>query len=112
MNTEEMRERLLDEIKCIPDVRVAEVCDLLHFFRVGLEKAAPREGAAADLMSFAGSWSDMPEEQFASLAAEWRERRRELVEVLEEWILLKLQDHERVPVVNGIDLSMRKAVGA
>ena len=75
MTTKEMRERLLDEIRGIPDTRVAEVYDLIHFFRVGLEKVALGGGAVADLMSFAGSWSDMPDEQFASLAAEWQKRR-------------------------------------
>lgn len=55
--------------------RVAEVCNLIHFFRVGLVKAIPGGGSAAALMSFAGCWSDMPEEQFASLATEWQERR-------------------------------------
>jgi hypothetical protein len=76
MTTKEMRERLIDEIRGIPDTRVAEVYDLIHFFRVGLEKAVPGGGAAADLMSFAGSWSDMPEEAFSSLATEWQERRK------------------------------------
>lgn len=46
-------------------------------------KAVPGGGAAADLMSFAGSWSDLPEEQFASLAAEWQERRHGMIIVKE-----------------------------
>jgi hypothetical protein len=75
MTTKEMRERLIDEIRGIPDTRVAEVYDLIHFFRVGLEKAVPGAGSVADLMSFAGCWSDMPDEQFTSLATEWQERR-------------------------------------
>ena len=57
----------------------------------------------AEIPGFAGVWAN---------ARTLEECRRELVEVLEEWILLKLQDHEQVPVVDGIDLSMRKAVGA
>ena len=57
----------------------------------------------AEIPGFAGVWAN---------ARTLEECRRELVEVLEEWILLKLQDHEQVPVVAGIDLSMRKAVGA
>ena len=28
--------------------------------------------------------------------------RKELIEVLEEWLVLKLRDHEPVPVVRGI----------
>ena len=57
----------------------------------------------AEIPGFAGVWAN---------ARTLEECRRELVEVLEEWILLKLQDHEQVPVVDGIDLSIRKAVGA
>ena len=57
----------------------------------------------AEIPGFAGVWAN---------ARTLEECRRELVEVLEEWILLKLQDHEQIPVVDGIDLSMRKAVGA
>ena len=36
--------------------------------------------------------------------------RQELIEVLEEWIILKFQDGDQVPVVNGIDINIKKAV--
>lgn len=57
----------------------------------------------AEIPGFDGVWAN---------AKSLEECRRELVEVIEEWILLKLQDHERIPVVDGIDLTLRKAVGA
>jgi predicted RNase H-like HicB family nuclease len=34
--------------------------------------------------------------------------RMELIEVLEEWLILKLKDNDPVPVVNGIDINIRK----
>ena len=34
--------------------------------------------------------------------------REELEEVLEEWILLRISQHLRVPVVDGIDLTVRE----
>lgn len=36
--------------------------------------------------------------------------RLELIEVLEEWLILKLKDGDYVPVVNGIDINIRKVV--
>lgn len=39
------------------------------------------------------------------------ECRSELVEVLEEWIMLKIRDNESIPEINGLTLSVRKVVG-
>jgi predicted RNase H-like HicB family nuclease len=36
--------------------------------------------------------------------------RLELIEVLEEWLILKLKDDDPVPVVNGIDINIKKVV--
>lgn len=38
--------------------------------------------------------------------------RRELIEVLEEWLILKFADHERVPVVRGIDINIKEVSAA
>lgn len=40
------------------------------------------------------------------------ECRRELVEVLEEWIMLKIRDNDHVPVVKGIDLNIKETTAA
>ena len=34
--------------------------------------------------------------------------RRELQEVLEDWLMLKLRDGDELPVVDGIDLNLQK----
>jgi predicted RNase H-like HicB family nuclease len=34
--------------------------------------------------------------------------RRELMEVLEEWLLLKIKDNEPIPTIKGIDINIRK----
>jgi len=34
--------------------------------------------------------------------------RRELQEVLEDWLMLKLRDGDDLPVVNGIDLNLQR----
>ena len=33
--------------------------------------------------------------------------RRELIEVLEEWILLKTRDHEDIPIIEGININVK-----
>lgn len=37
--------------------------------------------------------------------------RRELLEVLEEWLLLKLRDHDPIPPVGGVKLGVAEAAG-
>ena len=36
--------------------------------------------------------------------------RAELLEVLEEWLILKLRDNDPIPEIEGIDLKIKKAV--
>jgi predicted RNase H-like HicB family nuclease len=37
------------------------------------------------------------------------ECRQELQEVLEDWLLLKVHDHDPLPVIDGIDLNLKAA---
>jgi len=37
MTTTHLRERLIQEVDCIPADRLGEVLDFLHFFRLGIE---------------------------------------------------------------------------
>ena len=37
------------------------------------------------------------------------ECRKELMEVLEEWLLLKIRDKDPIPVVKGIDINIKEA---
>lgn len=34
--------------------------------------------------------------------------RKELIEVLEEWLILKIQDKDILPVIKGIDLNIKE----
>ena len=34
--------------------------------------------------------------------------RRELMEVLEEWLILKIKDDDPIPVIKGININIRK----
>ncbi len=72
MTSTQLREKLRDEIGEIPDSRLQEIYDVIHFFRLGLEKEAPKK---SDAMRFAGAWEDM--QDFESFEAELKQRRRE-----------------------------------
>lgn len=71
MTTSELRNKLRDEIRDLPDSRLQEVFDIIHFFRLGLEREPPT--TVSDVMRFAGAWEDM--EDADGFEAELRERR-------------------------------------
>ena len=75
-SSDQLREKLQQEILDIPESRLQEIYDVVHFYRIGLVQETnqhPR-GAAPDVMRFAGSWQDMPE--FEDFEAELTQRRR------------------------------------
>ena len=57
----------------------------------------------AHIPEFEGVWANAPTVE---------ECRRELLEVLEEWILLKVRDGDPLPVVGGMEFKIKRvAVG-
>jgi hypothetical protein len=68
-----MIDRVIEEVRRVPEDRLAELYDFVHFFRKGLEAAEQRP---ADPMRFAGAWADMPEGEFLGLLSEITERRK------------------------------------
>ena len=67
------RSQVYQEIDRIPEERLPEIYNLLHFFRLGLERA---EESELSVMRFAGSWKNMPDETFAAFMRETTERRQ------------------------------------
>ena len=72
MTSMQLREKLREEIRNLPDSRLQEAFDFIHFFQLGLERDA--SPAAPDVMRFAGAWEDMPD--FEAFEADLRQRRR------------------------------------
>ncbi|NBC12820.1 MAG: hypothetical protein GVY09_05645 [Gammaproteobacteria bacterium] len=72
MTASELRSRLQNEIRDLPDSRLQAVYDLVHFFHLGLEGEQAR--SQPDVMRFAGAWQDMAD--FDLFEAEIRDRRR------------------------------------
>lgn len=68
-----IRGRVIDEIKRIPENKLSEVYDFLHFFRIGLQKS---KGHVEQIMKFAGCWNDMSEEVFNDFFEEITQRRK------------------------------------
>jgi len=56
----------------------------------------------ADIPGFTGVWANAPTVEIC---------RRELVEVLEEWVLLKLRDNDPIPVIDGIEMKIGEVAG-
>lgn len=68
------RERVIEEIKLMPDHKLQEVYDVLHYFRLGLQKP---EKNSDRIMKFAGCWEDMPEEAFREFLKDVKDRREQ-----------------------------------
>lgn len=78
---------------------------LLEYIQATLEKAEYKQldnnTWFAEVPGFEGVWANGKTVENC---------RKELVEVLEDWLLLKLRDGDPVPVVNGIDISIKEEV--
>jgi predicted RNase H-like HicB family nuclease len=57
----------------------------------------------AEIPDFEGVWAN---------AATVEECRHELVEVLEEWLVLKIRDHDPVPEIEGIGIQIKEVLAA
>ena len=64
--------KIIAEINLIPKDKRKELYDLIHKFRIGLERS---HNNIDEIMQFAGSWSDMPEEDFSDFYEEIEQRR-------------------------------------
>lgn len=80
---------------------------LLEYLEKALEKAEYRkledDSWFAQIPDFEGVWAN---------GKTVEECRGELLEVLEEWIFLKINDGDSIPVLKGVELKIREvAVG-
>ena len=76
---------------------------LLEYIQAALEKAVYKQLDNniwfAEISEFEGVWAN---------GNTVEECRKELIEVLEDWLLLKLRDGDPVPVVKGIEISIKE----
>jgi len=64
--------RVMAEIELIPEDRLKEIYDFIHYFRIGIEKAGENR---KNIIQFAGCWEDMTREEFINFSEEIRHRR-------------------------------------
>ncbi len=69
------RDKLLNEIKLLPNEMLSDVYKFIHSFRLEIEKNNIEENA--DIMSFSGRWQDLDNEMFEDLLSDIEERRSE-----------------------------------
>jgi len=67
------------------------------------------EGATFDKLETGEFYGQIPLCQGVWASGETLEGcRKELIEVLEDWLLLKLRDGDEIPVVGGVDLNLER----
>lgn len=74
METFELQDKVMEEIKLIPENKLPEIYSVIHFFRLGLEITAKKP---KNIMRFAGSWQDMNEKDFNEFSDEISQRRNQ-----------------------------------
>jgi hypothetical protein len=74
MSLSTQKAKVLQEINLIPEDRLSDIYNVLHYFRLGLE--ASRENPKS-VMRFAGCWQDMPDQVFAAFTQEIQNRRQQ-----------------------------------
>ncbi|MEW6095515.1 MAG: hypothetical protein AB1567_03170 [bacterium] len=67
-----IRDKVMEEIKLIPEDKLSEIYDVIHYFWVGLQKSNVNIN---QIMQFAGCWNDIPEDVFNNFLEETRQRR-------------------------------------
>jgi len=69
---EDTKQKVVDELEQIPREKLPELYDLIHHYRVGLEPGGSRRD---QILALAGSWKEMPEEEFTAFLDEVTTRR-------------------------------------
>jgi len=68
-----IRDRVIEEIKLIPEHKLREIYDVIYHFRLSL--ASQRD--AGQILRFAGCWNDLPEAVFNEFLADVARRRQQ-----------------------------------
>lgn len=69
-----IRDKVVEEIRLIPEHKLPEIYDFIHYFRLGLQNSKEN---IDQIMKFAGCWKDMPEKVFNEFSEEIAERRKQ-----------------------------------
>jgi hypothetical protein len=75
MSSVSLKQKLQTEIDLIPENKLADLYNFIHYFRLGTEKALPNN--KEKILSFAGCWKDMDNQAFETMCSEIATRRTE-----------------------------------
>jgi hypothetical protein len=70
-----IKTKVLQEIDLIPEDKLVDVYNFIHYFRLGLEKSEAKD--TQPILAFAGCWQDMPDEAFNDFTTEISQRRQQ-----------------------------------
>ena len=68
-----IKSKLLQEIDLIPEDKLVDLYHFVHDFRMGVEQS--KRADPKQILAFAGSWRDMPDEAFDDFTTEIEARR-------------------------------------
>jgi len=78
------RDKLLNEIKLLPNEMLSDVYNFIHSFRLRTEENSIEDND--DIMSFSGGWRDLDNKVFEDLLSDIEERRSEsFINRREKW---------------------------
>ncbi len=73
MNFVTLQDKVIAEIQRVPEDKLTELYEVIHFFRLGVETV---NSGSEEIMQFAGCWQDMSDEEFGAFLDEIAERRQ------------------------------------
>ena len=74
MTSANLRDKLIEEIRLLPDTQLEEIYNMIHEFRMSSETT---QNKLDNTLKFAGSWNDLTEEEFRDLSDEISSRRQQ-----------------------------------
>jgi propanediol dehydratase small subunit len=74
MSVAMIKHQLINEINLIPDEKILEVYNFIHYFRLGTQKVETK--TKKDLLSYSGSWKEMNAEVFDDYMLDIVKRRK------------------------------------
>ncbi len=74
MSLQMIKRELINEIDLIPDDKILEVYNFIHYFRLGTQKVETKN--TKELLSYAGSWKEMDDEVFDDYMLDIVKRRK------------------------------------
>ena len=78
MTVTTIREKLIQEIRLIPEQHLTELYSLLHYYRLGLKQIKGNaKNNRAFTLQFAGCWEDMPVKEYDDLMDDIHQRRKD-----------------------------------